>query len=832
MPPATKEQERPSSTPVITSTDSQKFIPTSVVPVTSHSTMPPQPINSNPPVVEVKPFTPVIQETPKAAAFTPVISEAEKPVVSMPVEVKPLEKLSVKIPEEEEVKSQVKSELKTVLSPRVSTPGVVVTSPAKEVVNSPVKSEVSSLFCFVSTVLRNNTLFQLPSPKPEVIPDKPSPKPESPAIEENNPSPPKDSPEASVKTEEKPSPELILPVKQEVLQEPEIKQELSPLEKETLKIEIDSQSVIKETEKFEEEKADTESVISDTSKERSSAEILNRDDGLDSKEDSDYWSAKEVNIDSVIKTLCSADELSDRSSEVGKDEWLEEQTKTDNEAKLGDVENKEEGLKEEIKLEAMEDSSETVEDKEEGIARGRRTARGRGRKTRGGLQTRRSKASKEAGAAKRGGRITRLKAERTTSKSESEVSTDIYEFRDDSDENNTNKDRPRLILTIKSPAIVSTPTNAVAPAAVVKEVTSPPQVKAEGKEDFVSPPSNTRKSRRLQEKDVSRNTVDDTIEDVVRNTAIVTRSSSAASQAQATTPRRSTRATTTKPTPETPRKSPRGGRKKDRRGSETTDDSSEEKPPAKPEPTAKPEAEATAPKEPEKPKETVEEKVETPKEKPHEGLKATVLRRIKGEMNQEPMTLIDPVTGLLTQMRECEEGKYIPVPGAPPQAVPVSLQQKTVESVHQPSVITTPQVSAAKQTKPQSFKAHVLSSQEAKAVVNQVAKQQQQPPVFVPKSTASIPVNQTLNVNVGMPTNFAPIHLSPRPGVPKQQVHVVPKPTPPPISPGQVAIVNNPPKIFQQVGKPGLQKAHLPTSQPQVSLGENFYFCQRFLECA
>lgn len=87
-------------------------------------------------------------------------------------------------------------------------------------------------------------------------------------------------------------------------------------------------SVIKEIDRFDDDKTeDTESGISDMSKEnmRLSADILegNKDDILDSKEDSDYWSAKEVNIESVIKTvdaLCSADELSE-GSEVGKEDW-------------------------------------------------------------------------------------------------------------------------------------------------------------------------------------------------------------------------------------------------------------------------------------------------------------------------------------------------------------------------------------------------------------------------------------------------------------------------------------------------------------------------------
>lgn len=117
-------------------------------------------------------------------------------------------------------------------------------------------------------------------------------------------------------------------------------------------------------------------------------------------------------------------------------------------------------------------------------------------------------------------------------------STDIYEFHDESDEDgDAERDRPRLILTIKSPnGAKDPPTVAAKPCStIVKSPGSIPPAKSPGavkspKEaaaisakspEQKSPPDsgalNTRKSRRLQEKDVSRNTVDDVIEDVVRN---------------------------------------------------------------------------------------------------------------------------------------------------------------------------------------------------------------------------------------------------------------------------------------------------------------------------
>lgn len=578
---------------------------------------------------------------------------------------------------------------------------------------------------------------------------------------------------------------------------------------------MENVSVIKETDKFEEEKGETDSIVSDISK--GQADVLNKDDALDSKEDSDYWSAKEVNIDSVIKkvdALCSADELSDRSSEIGKDEkeeWFETEAKTTKLEKESENEShKIENTVSDIQSNYYDGVDNVEEEKEVAVRGGRRGGRARGRKTRGGerggMQTRRGKVTKEVTVTtiSRRGRGGRPKLERKISKSESETA-DVYEFRDDSDENNTNKDRPRLILTIKSPAVNNANGNTITQA-VVKEVIKEPIVQTklvETKEEFASPMTNTRKSRRLQEKDVSRNTVDDTIEDVVKNT-IVTRSGSI----QAT--RRSARQTT-KVVQEVQRKSPRGGRKKDRRASEATDD--EEKSTSKE--LNKPEVELKEQKLPEKetPKEIRDIKPELPKEKPHEGLKAAMLRRVKGEMNQEPMTLIDPVTGVLTPMRECEEGRYIPVAGqaqghikAPLHAMPhQSVLTKATES-EQPTVITNSQPSVVlKQQKPQSLKAHVLSSQAAKAVATQQQPQPQTKPVTIPTTTQSetfnsksVPLNEHLNVNVTLP-NYVPSHLSPRGniamGVAKSQQGIKQSTA---LSPNHMAVMNHQQKQIPQ----------------------------------
>ncbi|KAF5270738.1 hypothetical protein FQA39_LY01476 [Lamprigera yunnana] len=632
------------------------------------------------------------------------------------------------------------------------------------------------------------------------------------------------------------------------------------------KSDLENMSVIKKMDKYEDDKGETESIESDISKERLSADLVNKDDGLDSKEDSDYWSAKEVNIDSVIKkvdALCSADELSDRSSEIGKDDWFDNEIKSNEDIKVDVIEapqdakmehtdaKMEHTLVENVKIElniTEEEIDKHLEEKDVPIRGGRRGGRTRGRKTRGidrgGVQTRRAKGAREEPTppvitsivvAKRGGRGGRCKNERKTLKCELE-SSDVYEFRDDADENSINKDRPRLILTIKSPAPPNA-NNANTQTTVVKEVLNKEIIssKPEMKEDFVSP-INTRKSRRLQERDISRNSVDDTIEDVVRNTAVATRSATVQLQM-----RRSARQTANKVIQETPRKSPRSGvRRKDRHGSENTDDSSEEKFGKNESPL---DVEVNKPfitPGPEPVNDIEEEKIDPPKEKPHEGLKAAVLRRVKGEMNQqEPMTLIDPVTGLLIPMRECEEGRYIPVPGALNQMqaqamkltkVPVKQPVTQVQCVTKPveplmqSVITSPVI---QQPKPQSLKAHVLSSQAARVVVSQ---QQQQPQKLItisptaPQtgfvSKSNVPISQNLNINVSSPS-LSPAHVSPRPVLQSnitKTIHNLPtglkmvQQAPP--SPNHTAVLVNPPK--QHILQPN-------NKQPQATISKGHH---------
>lgn len=379
-----------------------------------------------------------------------------------------------------------------------------------------------------------------------------------------------------------------------------------------------------------------------------------KEDATDSKEDSDYWSAKEVNIESVIKkvdALCDgegndADEGTQPTENANSDshdtsknesDWFDSET-TENESKKSFM--------------TTDDHDEGVETCENESTRSRRGRTKSRRGCRGGVTTRRGGRNATAAVShRRGGRSPRGSKHHVE---KNKLPADVYEFHDDSEEDNAG--RPRLILTIKSPGPNVSGPNAQpsTPVAAVKEV--PP-------EEFVSPAANTRKSRRLAERDGSRNTVDDVIEDVVRGSP-VHKGLAGATTGNIHATRRSTRhnnsprnvQTVQQPTmPLTElRKSPRGGRKAARRTSENNDDSGEEKPKEATTVVAAAPHEETPTKE-----ETKLAEPESPKtEEPAPPVTPTPPQK---KVSLEPMTLIDPVTGDLIPMRESEEGQYIPV---------------------------------------------------------------------------------------------------------------------------------------------------------------------------
>lgn len=566
------------------------------------------------------------------------------------------------------------------------------------------------------------------------------------------------------------------------------------------------------------------------------------------KED-EFWSAKDsVNIESVIKTLGSADELSDtENNKPSEPAPLTDSTinvkspeKNPPEPKLEDEEVNEEGAT----TEPEDDHKQEVSVTRSSTRRGR-GGRTRGTKVakvaeRGGIQTRRGKLKEtqaQTPAQSKRGRGGKVRSERKSSKSESESATtnDVYEFRDDSDDSNKEQ-RPRLVLTIKS---TTSSTSNAQTTTIVKEITKDgakeigKEVKAtpapkelivapetipvpsdETKDEFTSPQAgNTRKSRRLAEKDISRNTVDDTIEDVIKNTPLTR---SAANQ------RRSGRQLKKQPVvgiaeSEIPRKSPRG-RKPNRRPSEAADNSSSEEVkeenniPAIPPPSPN----KVKPQEVLQPPPPPQPQVEALKEKKtdHCSPKTTMLKRFKGEMTNskpEPTNLIDPVTGMLIPMRESEEGKYIPLPGTLPveKKLPNAVESLTRPELvkqTQPTVITQPQqVTVVQQTTPKvhSLKAHVLSSQAAKAITSELPPAVQSKslhPIASPvkemvpqvaSSSAALlskPTTPVLISRSGTPvTSVGP--LSPRPGAPVGEVKSQVKP--PTLSPSQQLLLTN-----------------------------------------
>lgn len=407
--------------------------------------------------------------------------------------------------------------------------------------------------------------------------------------------------------------------------------------------EIKEEEAIKETDEVELDEEPVEDPLKEPSTDPLA--IDSKEDPTDSKEDSDYWSAKEVNIESVIKKV---DALCDGECNDGDDEPQQsnESMNSDshdtskNESDWFDAESTEgESKKNFVSADDQDESVETCENECTRSRRGRTKSR---RGSRGGVTTRRGGRNASAVSHRRGGRSSRGSKHQVE---KNKLPADVYEFHDDSEEDNAG--RPRLILTIKSPGPNVTGPNAqpATPVAAVKEVPS---------EEFVSPAANTRKSRRLAERDGSRNTVDDVIEDVVRGSPNKGLLSGNAGNVHAI--RRSTRHNNVPrstaqqsivPLTEL-RKSPRGSRKTVRRTSENNDDSGEEK---VKEVTATPQEIPIK----EEPKLI---QPESPKaEEPAQTVTPAPLKTV----SHEPMTLIDPVTGMLIPMRESEEGQYIPV---------------------------------------------------------------------------------------------------------------------------------------------------------------------------
>ncbi|XP_058445864.1 protein split ends isoform X3 [Malaya genurostris] len=559
----------------------------------------------------------------------------------------------------------------------------------------------------------------------------------------------------------------------------------------------------------------------------------------DSKEDSDYWSSKDTFIDSVIKTLCSEDDVLEATSEQNKDDLSNREDKSEgndasvSKTQVGELSKADKKSPEPVtKLSTTAPSSTDVQqapsvvqrnlnptevnvnpstkeenDVDEGSSEsvipeastrgGKRGGRRGGRKTSESMPstikqttvpdkapepevTTVSRRGAKAGIKRgRGGARGGSSRGVTTNvhpampsdgKGKSSNSgSDVYEFHDDSgeevvagDNQQTDGTRPRLILTIKNqtPSTVATSTVGAAPAPVTTSTTvassvtnvtastistvqmqpttscPAPQPPVEtqsipspasetSREEFVHPSANTRKSRRLLEKD-GRTTVDDIIDDVIRNgpsprvtppparpqqqqqqqsqPAVVLAQSpflpqqpvhapsvgSLGTMGQSQQPpqtvtgelpsqpgRRNTRNNATAANAAADaRKSPRAGRKgKDRKISETSADSNDEKSMAPVKLTqmdAKIDGKsmagtlsATTPITPSvsvsRPNETASV-ADKAKDKPKS---ADEVKTELGTPQANSLTLIDPVTGELTVMRTGKEGQYVAMPNAP-----------------------------------------------------------------------------------------------------------------------------------------------------------------------
>lgn len=293
--------------------------------------------------------------------------------------------------------------------------------------------------------------------------------------------------------------------------------------------------------------------------------------------------------------------------------------------------------------------------------------------------------------------------------------SDVYEFHDDSGEElvkTGDASRPRLIMTIKSstvttavntlpvmttpvpspcvPTVVQT-TPIVAPViqqtvvqptvsepAVDSQLMIPPspssqQMSSPAHSDDFAQPNNTRKSRRLQEKDGTRTSVDDTIDDVIRNIA--------PNQIQQANNRRATRQTVAPVTSHQvivpsgvtqvqiptavnnvvdAKKTAKPNKKaKDRKASETSESETEKKPESAVNITVQ------------APKPNVIQEPQAMQQQQQTIVPAAVqvqkhpetisIPKLQQKESSELLQLIDPVTGELQKMTQSKEGQYVPV---------------------------------------------------------------------------------------------------------------------------------------------------------------------------
>ncbi|XP_045500504.1 protein split ends isoform X2 [Colias croceus] len=314
----------------------------------------------------------------------------------------------------------------------------------------------------------------------------------------------------------------------------------------------------------------------------------NTEHDIQTPEENEFWSTKDLNIESVIKkvdSLCndSIDVIAKNHTYISDPNTTQVQHIQHNFiCKESDPITSENNT--DSSFDANNASESTDKSSPSSSKRGGRSNRGRKSDK---IQTRQiSKPARGGGNGKRGrGRSNKVdkKVKSLVSSTFHNMPGDVYDFHEDSGDettSSTNKteSRPRLILTIKSPLSGNTgaiPTSTLSIAQKDQNIKLNEKPKEEKGEVFASPSTNTRKSRRLQEKDIQKSTTDDVMDDVVKGTPTNNRNT------RETNRKRPTRQAGLKPNTEKAlsetRKSPRATKRtRDRSLSDASIDSSDE----------------------------------------------------------------------------------------------------------------------------------------------------------------------------------------------------------------------------------------------------------------
>lgn len=451
------------------------------------------------------------------------------------------------------------------------------------------------------------------------------------------------------------------------------------------------------------------------------------------KEEPDYWTAKEVNIESVIKkvdALCTDDEANVVSKNVVKQELpkLESDASKKDDAKADTAKNDAKNQAKREKSTRNKKPATELESQKSPPPAGNNPDVQAGVQTRRGVtkpppQNKRNRNSRNVSPRSKTSNV--VPGGESKSRSNNSES-DIYEFHEDSGDESINESPRARALSISKPSTQPPSPNTVhvepikqtqptvisAPEPEQKPVQSPEtkavEAEDESKEDLAAL-NNVRKSLRLIERDGTRNTIDDTIEDVIKNMSkeqtVITTSATVVQPAHIQ-PRRSTRSTTN----QTPnkltttektdlRKSPRPNRTvKELKltGNDHADNKADERNDHEEKRFDDSEATQSA-------SESGETRKEAPRVEVIEGPKIqhAIVKEMRGDIEKrhpsgEPMALIDPVTGEMTVVQQSNEGQYVPVVsgGEFVNKPSVLVTSRDIRSIVEPTA-TLPKVSVA-----------------------------------------------------------------------------------------------------------------------------------------